>query len=112
MYRHTAQSRYITGQVRDNEGEPVPFTSVTLKTTGKGVTSDVNGNFRILAATGDVLVFSAVGAQPTEVTVGTSDIVTVTLVKTGNLQEVVVTALGVRRQAKELGYSTARVRNS
>jgi TonB-linked SusC/RagA family outer membrane protein len=108
----TAQSRYITGQVRDNEGEPVPFTSVTLKTTGKGVTSDVNGNFRILAATGDVLVFSAVGAQTTEVTVGTSDIVTVTLVKTGNLQEVVVTALGVRRQARELGYSTARVRNS
>lgn len=108
----TAQSRFITGQVRDNQGEPVPFTSITLKSTGKGVTSDVNGNFKILAATGDVLVFTAVGTQSTEVTVGTSDVLSVTLVKTGNLQEVVVTALGVRRQAKELGYSTARVRNS
>lgn len=108
----SAQSRYITGQVRDNQGDPVPFTSVTHKSTGKGVTSDVNGNFRILAATGDVLVFTAVGTTPAEVTVGTSDIITVSLTKTGNLQEVVVTALGVRRQAKELGYATARVRNS
>lgn len=107
----SAQSRYITGQVRDTQGEPVPFTSVTHKSTGKGVTSDVNGNFRILAAAGDVLVFTAVGTQSSEVTVGASDIIAVTLTKTGNLQEVVVTALGVRRQAKELGYATARVRS-
>src|SRR5687768_11775283 len=106
------QTRYITGQVRDSQGEPIPFTSVTIKGTQKGVTSDADGNFRIEAKTGDVLVFTAVGAQVSETTVGTENVVTATLTKTGDLQEVVVTALGVRRQAKELGYATARVRNA
>ena len=106
------QTRYITGTVRDNQGEPIPFTSVSIKGTQKGTTSDANGNFRIEAKTGDVLVFTAVGTQVSETTVGADDVVAVTLTKTGDLQEVVVTALGVRRQAKELGYATARVRNS
>ncbi|WEK35811.1 MAG: SusC/RagA family TonB-linked outer membrane protein [Candidatus Pseudobacter hemicellulosilyticus] len=107
-----AQPRFITGQIKDNQGDPIPFTSVTVKSSGRGVTSDENGNFRIQASTGDVLVFSAVGAQTSEVTVGASDVLNVTLTKTGNLEEVVVTALGVQRQARELGYSTARIRNS
>ncbi|HKH60211.1 MAG TPA: TonB-dependent receptor plug domain-containing protein, partial [Flavitalea sp.] len=106
------QSRYITGTVRDNQGEPIPFTSVSIKGTQKGTTSDANGNFRIEAKTGDVLVFTAVGTQVSETTVGAEDVVAVTLTKTGDLQEVVVTALGVRRQAKELGYATARIRNT
>jgi TonB-linked SusC/RagA family outer membrane protein len=106
------QTRYITGTVRDNQGEPIPFTSVSIKGTQKGTTSDANGNFRIEAKTGDVLVFTAVGTQVSETTVGAEDVVAVTLTKTGDLQEVVVTALGVRRQAKELGYATARVRNA
>lgn len=106
------QTRYITGTVRDNTGEPIPFTSVSVKGSQKGTTSDANGNFRIEAKTGDVLVFTAVGATVTEVPVGTDDTVPVTMTKTGDLQEVVVTALGVRRQAKELGYATSRIRNS
>src|SRR5688500_10608213 len=106
------QTRYITGTVRDNLGEPIPFTSVSVKGTQKGTTSDANGNFRIEAKTGDVLVFSAVGAQVSESTVGTEDVLAITMTKTGDLQEVVVTALGVRRQAKELGYATSRIRNT
>ena len=106
------QTRFITGTVRDNQGEPIPFTSVSIKGTQRGTTSDANGNYRIEAKTGDVLVFTAVGTQVNEATVGTEDILAVTLNKTGDLAEVVVTALGVRRQAKELGYATARVRNS
>lgn len=106
------QTRYITGTVRDNQGEPIPFTSVSIKGTQRGTTSDANGNFRIEAKTGDVLVFTAVGTQVSETTVGTEDVVAATLVKTGDLQEVVVTALGVRRQAKELGYATSRIRNT
>lgn len=108
----SAQTRFITGQVRDNQGDPVPFASITIKGTGKGVTSDENGNYRIQATTGDVLLISAVGAKSSEATVGSADVVNVTVIKTGNLQEVVVTALGVQRQARELGYSTARIRNS
>lgn len=109
---YAQQPRFITGTVRDEVGEPVPFTTVTVKGTNRGVTSDANGTFRIQATTGDVLVFTAVGVKTQEVTVGTANEVNVSLEKTGALQEVVVTALGVQRQARELGYSTARIRNS
>lgn len=106
----TAQTRLITGQVKDDQGEPIPFATVTIKGTNKGVTTDANGNFRIAATAGDVLVFSAVGAEKSEATVGTADVLSATLKKTGALQEVVVTALGVQRQARELGYATTRIR--
>jgi TonB-linked SusC/RagA family outer membrane protein len=107
-----AQTRLITGQVKDEQGEPIPFATVTIKGTKKGVTTDANGNFRISASTGDVLVFTAVGAESSEATVSAADILSATLKKTGALQEVVVTALGVQRQARELGYATSRIRNS
>ncbi len=106
-----AQTRFITGQVRDNQGEPLPFASVTVKSTGQGVTSDENGSFRIRAATGDILVFSAAGTKSVELKVGAGDVLNATLTKTGVLQEVVVTALGVQRQAKELGYAVQSLNN-
>jgi TonB-linked SusC/RagA family outer membrane protein len=108
----TAQTRLISGQVKDEQGEPIPFATVTIKGTKQGVTTDANGNFRISVKPGDVLVFSAVGAESSESAVGTSDLLSATLKKTGALQEVVVTALGVQRPAKELGYATTRIRSS
>jgi hypothetical protein len=46
----TAQNaRLITGQVKDEQGEPIPFATVTIKGSNKGVTTDANGNFRISA---------------------------------------------------------------
>lgn len=107
-----AQNRAITGQVKDDKGDPIPFASVTIKGTNRGTTTDANGNFRIEAKTGDVLLISAVGSKEREVAVGSSNTYNVTLDKSGNLQEVVVTALGVQKQPKELGYSVARVKNS
>ncbi len=106
-----AQNRVITGQVKDDKGEPVPFASVTVKGTNRGTSTDANGNFRIEAASGEVLVISAVGSKEREVAVGSSTTYSVSLEKSGNLQEVVVTALGVQKQPKELGYSVARVDN-
>ncbi|MFM9910975.1 MAG: SusC/RagA family TonB-linked outer membrane protein [Chitinophagaceae bacterium] len=107
-----AQNRVITGQVKDDKGDPIPFASVTIKGSNKGTTTDQNGNFRIEAKSGDVLLISAVGSKEREVAVGSSNSYNVALDKTGNLQEVVVTALGVTKQPKELGYSVARVKNS
>jgi TonB-linked SusC/RagA family outer membrane protein len=107
-----AQNRVITGQVKDDKGDPIPFASVTIKGTNKGTTTDANGNFRIEAKSGDVLVISAVGSKEREVAVGSSNSYNVALDKSGNLQEVVVTALGVAKQPKELGYSVARVKNT
>ena len=107
-----AQTRAITGQVKDDKGDPISFASVQIKGTTKGTTTDANGNFRIEAQTGDVLVISAVGSKEREVAVGSSNTYNVGLEKAGNLQEVVVTALGVQKQPKELGYSVARVKGS
>ena len=67
-----AQNRVITGQVKDDKGEPVPFASVTIKGTNKGTTTDANGNFRIEAKTGDVLLITAVGSKEREVAVGST----------------------------------------
>ena len=62
-----AQTRAITGQVKDDKGDPISFASVQIKGTTKGTTTDANGNFRIEAQTGDVLVISAVGSKEREV---------------------------------------------
>lgn len=107
-----AQNRVITGQVKDDKGDPIPFASVTIKGTNRGTTTDANGGFRIEAKSGDVLLISAVGSKEKEVAVGSSNSYNVDLEKSGVLQEVVVTALGVQKQPKELGYSVARVKNS
>lgn len=107
----TAQTREISGVVSDDKGEPVPFASVILKTSGKGVSADANGAFKVKAKTGDVLVISGVGFDSKEVTVSASSTVSVMLVRKAGADEVVVvtTALGEKRQPKELGYSTAKV---
>jgi TonB-linked SusC/RagA family outer membrane protein len=107
-----AQNRVITGQVKDDKGDPIPFASVQIKGTNRGTTTDASGNFRIEAKTGDVIVITAVGSKDREVAVGSSNTYNVALEKSGALQEVVVTALGVQKQPKELGYSVARVKNS
>lgn len=107
-----AQTRPVTGQVKDEKGESVPFASVTIKGTTRGATTDANGNFKLDVKSGDVLVVTAAGSAPREIPVGSLSEITVVLEKNGNLREVVVTALGVAKQPKELGYSVAKIKNS
>ncbi|MEO8711510.1 MAG: TonB-dependent receptor plug domain-containing protein, partial [Parafilimonas sp.] len=104
----------VSGTIRDQNGDPVPFATVNVKGTKVSVAADANANFTIVAKTGDVLTVSAVGLQTAEVTVGASSTVSVLLTRTsGNINDVVVTtALGVQRQAKSLGYSTAKISSS
>lgn len=105
-----AQTRPIKGQVRDENGNPVPFATVTIKGSNTGTSADANGSFTINAKQGDVLEVSAVNFGRSQVTVGTSESVTVSLGKTdGLIDEVVVTAQGIRRRPKELGYSATKV---
>jgi TonB-linked SusC/RagA family outer membrane protein len=104
-----AQTRTVTGQVKDESGATVPFASVMIKGTKTGVTADENGVYKISVKTGDVLSVSATGIQTTDVTVGAGSTVAVTVQKTGVLDEVVVTALGVKREKKALGYATQSV---
>lgn len=105
------QNRTITGTVTDETGAPLPGASVRIEGTRTGVAADNNGQFRILAKTGDVIVVSGAGLETTTVTVGAGNTVTISVkrnVLTGT--EVVVTALGQTRQAKELGYATTKVK--
>jgi len=105
-----AQTRTITGQVKDSKGDPVPFANITIKGTNTGTSSDVNGNFSIEAKTGETLVISSASFTEQEVVVGTSTTVAVTLQQLGNLQEVVVTALGVRRAKNTLPYAAQQIK--
>ena len=100
----------ISGRISDERGTPVPFASVVIKgKTNSGTTSDAQGNFKISASKGDVLEISGVSFATREVTVGTSATIDITLSARGDLTEVVVTALGIKRQDKALGYGVSKV---
>jgi TonB-linked SusC/RagA family outer membrane protein len=103
--------RTVTGTVRDEKGEPIPFATVTEIGKNNVVKADANGAFSIRVADGARLEITASGHQTQTVT-ASGNTVTATLTTTNQqLTEVVVTtALGQQRQAKELGYSTAKVR--
>ncbi|HVX52198.1 MAG TPA: SusC/RagA family TonB-linked outer membrane protein [Chitinophagaceae bacterium] len=105
-----AQTRTVSGLVTDVNGAPMGFTTVTVKGTKVATVADPNGRFSIKAKTGDVLVFTSANADAKEVTVGPDNNITVQLtLKTTELSTVVVTSLGIKREAKSLGYSVATV---
>ena len=105
-----AQDRTIQGKVSEENGSPLPGVSVLVKGTQRGTTTNAEGDFQMQTPDAAVLVFSYVGYQSQEVTVGNKTNLTVSLVPESKaLQEVVVTALGIKKQAKSLGYATATV---
>lgn len=104
--RSVANAGPVSGTVKDEKGALVPGVSVSIKGTNNGTQTDGNGAFRINANPGDVLVFTYVGYQRKEVTVGNGTIFNVSLTPDSkNLNEVVVTALGVKRSEKSLTYA-------
>ena len=92
-----SQAVKVTGQVKNVQGEPVPFATVTVKGTSDAVSADQNGTFTITAPKGSTLVITAASFQTQETTIGNQANIPVILVGESNLQEVVVTALGIRR---------------
>ncbi|WP_223808745.1 SusC/RagA family TonB-linked outer membrane protein [Rufibacter hautae] len=114
FYRAEAQTNVITGQlVSSEDNSPIPGATVLLKGTSTATATDASGRFSLPAAPGSVLVFSFIGYIPQEVIVGSQANITVTLVPDVTaLSEVVVTALGIKREAKALGYSIAQVGGS
>ncbi len=104
-----AQERTITGTVSDETGA-LPGVSVLIEGTTTGTETDFDGNYTIMANEGDNLRFSFVGMTTVVRTVGASNVINVTLVSAENtLDEVVVTALGIKREKKSLGYATQEV---
>jgi TonB-linked SusC/RagA family outer membrane protein len=105
-----AQTRTISGTVRDSKGVPVPFATIAIKGTTTGTSADINGNFTIDVQEGQTLLISSASFAEQEVKVGASNTLSVTLQSQGNLQEVVVTALGLRRTRNQLPYATQQLR--
>lgn len=103
----------IRGTVRDEKGQPVASASVTVKSSGKGTTTDASGQFSITANQGDVLIISTVGYETQEVTVGNGQAMNITLrASNQQLADVVVTALGVKRSNRSVGYSISELKGS
>lgn len=105
-----AQSQSITGVVTDNTGAGLPGVNIRIKGTTTGVVTGMNGKYQMTASKGDVLVFSFVGYTTQEVKVTGSNI-DVTLHETvSKLNEVVVTAFGIKKETKALGYSVTQIK--
>src|SRR5688572_10515027 len=101
----SAQNRTVTGKVTDDSGTPIPFASIIIKGSKTGTTSDDNGAFTVSVARGQVLVISAAGMKDFEYPVADETTLTIKVQGRAAMQEVVVTALGIRREKKALGYS-------
>ncbi len=96
----------IKGTVKDAKGLALIGVSVSIKGTHSGTQTDVNGNFSIQANIGDVLVFTYIGYVKTEVPIANATPLNVILAADASqLNEVVVTALGVKRSEKSLVYA-------
>ncbi|MBC7902444.1 MAG: SusC/RagA family TonB-linked outer membrane protein [Gemmatimonadaceae bacterium] len=100
----------VTGKVTDNNGKPVSGVNVTVKGTTRGTYTNAAGVFAINADKGNTLVFSFVGFQTREVQLGDETELSVSLeVNEQQMNEVVVTALGIRKESRRLGYAATKV---
>ncbi|MEI9943820.1 MAG: SusC/RagA family TonB-linked outer membrane protein [Chitinophagaceae bacterium] len=100
----------VTGTVTDGEAKPVSGATVSVKGTNRATVTNNAGTFTINASRTEVLVISYVGFIEQEIPVNGRTSVSVNLIRgDGTIEEVVVTALGIRRQAKKLGYSATSV---
>lgn len=108
-----AQTKQITGTVTSaDDGLGMPGVSVVIKGTTVGASTDIDGKYVLEAQASDIVVFSFVGMISQEITVGDKTVINVVLVTESiGVDEVVVTALGIKRSKKALGYSVQEVKS-
>ncbi|TKC03725.1 SusC/RagA family TonB-linked outer membrane protein [Pedobacter frigoris] len=100
----------VTGKVTDQSGAPLPGVSVLEKGTKNGASTNASGGYSISVKEGATLRFVSIGLTTKEVVVGSSTSLNVVLESsTSDLNEIVVTALGVKREKRALGYATQTV---
>ncbi len=109
-----AQERTVSGAITSAEdGGPIPGVNVVLKGTTTGTTSDLDGNYRLtVPAEGGVLIYSFIGLVSQEVEIGSRSVIDVAM--TSDVQEletVVVTALGIEREARSIGYAISGIQS-
>jgi TonB-linked SusC/RagA family outer membrane protein len=105
-----AQKMSIEGTVKTTQGEGLPGATVMVKGTTTGVLTDFDGLYTIQAQQNEVLVFSFVGYETKEVTLGSQTVINVTLSESAQqLNDVVVTALGIEKKKSTIGYAVSEV---
>jgi TonB-linked SusC/RagA family outer membrane protein len=105
-----AQERAVKGVVSDNTGMPIPGVSVLIKGTKSGTQTDFDGKFTIKASAGQILIFTYIGMTSQEIK-ATSTLVNIKMQSAAlELEGVVVTALGIKREKKSLGYATQEIK--
>ncbi len=104
-----AQDMNISGVVSDSNGLPVPGANVKVKGTSSGTSTDFDGSYKIKAKTTDVLVFSFQGMNTQELKVSGTKMNARLASKATELEGVVVTALGIKKQKKSLGFGTVNI---
>lgn len=110
----TQQNITVSGTVTDSEGNPMPGVSVTVKGTAIGINTDLTGKYSIKVPSNEsTLKFAFVGMKATEVVVGNQSVINITMTSdTKSLDEVVITALGITREKKTLGYAVQELNNT
>ena len=107
-----AQTRTITGKITaSSDGTGIPGVNIQVKGTQKGTSSNASGTYSLeVSGASPVLSFSSIGFDAQEIKVGNRNVVDVVMTSsTQELNEVVVTALGIKREEKSLGYSVGKV---
>jgi len=100
----------LKGRVTDVNGEPLPGATVYIKGTQTGVATDISGGFSILVESGSILSVTYAGFEKKEIAVNNKTFLVIELKPvSSHLGEVVVTALGIKRQERSLGYSTTQI---
>ncbi|GGW45990.1 SusC/RagA family TonB-linked outer membrane protein [Arenibacter certesii] len=113
---HYTNSRFnifqqsISGVVIDDNNMPLPGASVVLMGTTQGVVADFDGKFNIEASEGDVIMVSYIGYETKQITITDETELTVVLnISSSQLEEVVVTALGIKKEKRRIGYAVQEV---
>lgn len=105
------QQKHITGKVSSQDGSPLAGVTVVLVGTNSGTITDADGFYSIdVQNNQSVLRFSFIGYGTKDVTVGSQNVINISLEETlMQMDEVIVTALGIKREAKSLGYAATSV---
>ena len=105
-----AQNVNVTGKVSDNTGEPLMGVYVLVQGTSRGVSTDLDGNYAISAPADGTLLYSFMGFEDVVEAINSRSIIDVTMnVSSVALEELVVTALGIKKDRKALGFSVTEV---
>ena len=109
-FNSIAQSRLVTGVVTDDNGIPIEGATIRVKGAKQGTSADINGAYTISVPAGTTLIISGIGIVPKEIAVGNQSVLNIAVSRNVGVEAtVVVTAFGIRREKKALGYAVSTI---